>query len=638
MRFPGQLPFWREFDRLKFGLVPGAFLLGGILLGRSLGLLQSVEWKTLDLSLRSRPPETPDRRVVIIGIDEEDIQRSGTYPIPDRTLAEAIRTLQKYRPRAIGLDITRDLPVEPGYRELSNLLRTSDNIIGIEKVLAPSIRPPQVLTAERVGFSDAIPDRDGRYRRAILGMPSENGYKFSFTLRIAERYLKKEKITLENGIQDPATMRFGSVELPRFTPNFGGYVGADAGGLQVMVNYRTDHQNFRRISLRDLQNGKFDPRSLEGRAILIGITAPSIPDFVNTGAVRELPLPGQIYGVEFQAHVVSQILDAVLDDRPLLRTWGTGWEYLWIVFWGAIGLYIGRLSVSPLKNLLVLLPAGALVIGISFAFLEAGWWIPLAPALLALGLNGTILTAFYQYDRALRLQIRERQQTIENTFTLIHNGPLQHLAVICRSLEQPVSPERLFEQLRALDREIREIGEYLQQQSLSDTTGFRLGSGLKLDLARPIHELFYEVYRDTLARDFPCFQTLKVRVRSFDPIEVPLSIERKRQLCQFLEEALCNIGKHANGVKRVSATGRVEGDRYTLTVQDNGSGNPASGSSRGTRQFHALAKSLRGQFIRESVAPTGTVCRLTWRLTESYPGFRWFRNVFREKKGGESGR
>jgi two-component sensor histidine kinase len=249
------------------------------------------------------------------------------------------------------------------------------------------------------------------------------------------------------------------------------------------------------------------------------------------------------------------------------------------------------------------------------------WKPSLVPGVFLLG--GVLLS------RSLGLLQSLEWQTLDN-------GPLQHLAVICHSLEKPVSPEQLSKQLRSLDREIREIGEYLHQQSLSATTSFRLGSGLTLDLAYPIHELFYEVYRDTLERDFPCFQTLKVKVRSFEPIEVPLALDRKRQLCQFLEEALCNIGKHATGVKRVSATGKIEGDRYTLTVQDNGAGNSVSIEGRGTRQCQALAKSLRGEFTRESVAPRGMVCRLTWKLREDSLGWRQFQKLWRKKGAGKS--
>jgi len=45
-----------------------------------------------------------------------------------------------------------------------------------------------------------------------------------------------------------------------------------------------------------------------------------------------------IYGVEIEAHATSQIVNAVLNGRPLLHIWSEGWEYVWILAWGLVGL------------------------------------------------------------------------------------------------------------------------------------------------------------------------------------------------------------------------------------------------------------------------------------------------------------
>ncbi|BAZ51552.1 putative sensor with CHASE2 domain protein [Nostoc sp. NIES-4103] len=47
--------------------------------------------------------------------------------------------------------------------------------------------------------------------------------------------------------------------------------------------------------------------------------------------------------------------------------------------------------------------------------------------------------------------------------------------------------------------------------------------------------------------------------KTFDPIdEQYLSLENKQELCQFLEEALCNVGKHALGVRCIQAIGKEQ--------------------------------------------------------------------------------
>lgn len=611
----------QEIKIWRVGAMPGIVVLGLVIIGRLSGSLQFLEWITLDSFLRLRPAEIIDERVVIIGIDEADIQNVGTYPIPDQEIAVLLRKLQQYKPRVIGLDIVRDLPVEPGHTELVKVFKENKNIIGVEKVLPIQIAPPLELPAEQIGFVDFIPDTDGQVRRSILGMrrpETPQNYVFSLSLVMAKSYLASEGFTLENGNRDPSAMQFGSTELPRFFANSGGYVKADEFGVQVLVNFRSGSDRFRRLSLEDIKEGNFNPSWIRDRIIVIGITAPSIKDLINTSAIANLNPPGKIYGVEFHAHVTSQIVSAVLDRRPLLKTWSEGWEYLWIFVWGFLAIGLGRLTQSPLNNLLYVSLTSFILVVFSYGFLIAGWWIPVAPALLILILHSVGLSAFsfYQHDQALKSQLNERQHTIEQTFNVIHNGPLQTLADVLRRLrDQDLPQEKLLLELENLNYEIRAIGEDLQREALAQEESIRLGSGLKLDLKRPIHELFYEVYSSTLERNLRYFQTLKVKARSFKPIEPRyLSIKQKRELCLFLEEALCNVGKHAQGVTRLTVIGIQNEGLYTLSVKDNGSGICSSAEGQGTKQCRKLAKQLGGEFKRESLGSKGTLCELNWLL------------------------
>lgn len=610
--------------------LPGIAAIGLVIILRLSGSVQFLEWVTLDSFLRLRPSEPIDERVVLVGIDEEDIQGAGTYPIPDLEIAKLLRTLQKYQPKVIGLDIVRDIPVEPGHTELVAAFKDIKNLIVVEKVLPITIKPPPDLPPEQIGFADVLSDSDSNVRRAILGMyrpEDDKKYVFSLSLLLAKTYLKAQGIELSNGKRDAQAMRFGSIELPRFLPNTGGYVRTDDFGVQLLLNYRNSRKRFHTLSLKninDLEAG-YNPNmlrdTLSGRIVLIGVTAPSIKDFINTSALTNLQPPGKIYGLEFQSQVTSQIVSAVLDGRPNLRTWSKYWEYLWIIGWGILAIYLGRLTQSPLKNLVYVAVASLSLVGIGYAFIVGGWWIPVAPALLVLVINGAILSTFYQYDRFLRFQIEVRQHTIERTFIVIHNGPLQTLANILRRVQdQDLEQNLLLEELKNLNYEIREVGEYLRLEALDREESLRLGSGLILDLKLPIRDLLYEVYSHTLQRNFPCFKTLKVKAYSFASIEEQyLSLEHKRELCQFLEEALCNVGKHAKGLTRLSATGFSKEGWYTLSIKDNGSGICSSSEGRGTEQFLNLAKKLNGKFKRTCFGEIGTLCELSWPIA----GINW---------------
>jgi two-component sensor histidine kinase len=284
-----------------------------------------------------------------------------------------------------------------------------------------------------------------------------------------------------------------------------------------------------------------------------------------------------------------------------------------------------------LKNLVYVAVVSLGLVGIGYTFIVGGWWIPIAPALLLLVINGAILSAFYQYDQFLRTQIEIRQHTIERTFIVIHNGPLQILANILRHVQdQDLEQNRLLEELNNLNSEIRELGEYLKLEALDREESLRLGSSLILDLKLPIRDLLYEVYSHTLQRNFPCFKTLKVKAYSFAPIEEKyLSLEQKRELCQFLEEALCNVGKHAKGLTRLSATGSSDEGWYTLSIKDNGAGFDSCCEGRGTKQCLNIARKLRGKFQRRSLGEKGTLCELTWPIA----GKKWsFAQIGRKLK------
>ncbi|MEH1971219.1 sensor histidine kinase [Nostoc sp.] len=617
---------WKEFGLWSLAAPPGIVVLLLVMLIRITGGMQSWEWMLLDTMLRLRPVEKPDERIVIVGIDEKDIEWVKQYPIPDEKIAELLTKLETYKPLAIGLDIFKNVPVEPGGEKLAQILKASSNIIGIEKILPPGeTSPPQSLPAERVGFVDLFNDEDSKNRRYLLYTKKQNKSnninedKYSLALQLVTKYLKTQKIDLKTGKNDPYTIMVRGIELPRITENFGGYVKVDDGGLPILMNFRNSEQPFNVVSLRDILNGQVDAKLLRDRIVLVGNRNMSAGDIFYTSALPNLKLSGQIYGIDYHAHVISQILSSVIDNRTMLHSWGEFGEYTWIFIWGFLPIVIGRLTQSVWKNLLSVGVAVFCLFSCAYMMLWLwGIWIPVAPSFLILAVNGVGLSAFafYQHDKFLRSQINERQNTIQHTFTVIHNGPLQTLAYGLKHIRAKDIPyEQLVGQFEKLDREIREIGEFLKLEALTTEESLRLGSGLILELNRPLHDLLYEVYSSTLERkDFEHFKTLKVKIRNFDPIDDKyLSIEDKRGICLFLEEALCNVGKHAQGVKRIQASGVYSASKYNLWVKDNGSGIKSKLENKGTKYFKILAKQLGGEFRRESVSPCGTICELSWK-------------------------
>lgn len=609
-----QLQVWRT------GALPGLAVMGCIVLARLTGALQVSEWMAFDQLLKLRPVEAQDARVVIVKIDEVDIRAVGNYPIPDRDLARLIRILQRYQPRAIGLDIFRDLTGSSDRSELSQVLATSSNLIGVEVALAGEsslkVKPPPELSPGQIGFVDMILDPDGKLRRIPLVSKVDSGeVKYSLALRLAERYLNAQGIALEPGPRASSPVQFGATELPRFRSHTGGYVNAAAGGNQILLNFRSSPAPFLSVSLLDVFSGKVNPEWIRDRVVLIGMTASSVNDTFMTSATKgtllTTALGGRdnqyqlIHGVELQAHATSQIIHAVLDGRSLLQSWSESWEYVWVLTWGLGGIALGLLLQSPWKTLLSLGLSSAGLITTCYGLLVLGWWVPLTPALLTLWGAGLTTSLFDQRSRTL---LEQRTLILQRTYDAVHNGPLQTLASILRGLgDEDDATDKLRLQLRALNHELRSVYESMNQVIQTDERYKKT----------PIQELLYQIYEDTLQRDLPGFASIKTFFApDFSALrDCSLTIEQKQALCIFLQEAICNVGKHAVEATRLDVVCDCQQQVYRLQIIDDGKTlAPATKlcpGGRGTSQALELARHLGGRFAR-SHNSRGTICELVW--------------------------
>ncbi|KYC42639.1 molecular chaperone TorD [Scytonema hofmannii PCC 7110] len=358
---------------------------GLLIVLRLTGLLQGMEWATLDNFFQARSPAAIDPRIAIIAIDESDIKKVGHYPISDRILAQALQTLKSYKPRAIGLDLYRDLPVEPGHQELVELYKTTPNLIGVEKVVGSKVAPPTVLSKlGQVGMADQVLDGDGKVRRALLSVRSQEfELRFNLGLRLALLYLEAEGIEPKPLPTSSHHIHLGKTVLAPFRPNYGSYVRSDAGGYQILLNFHGTEKQFQIFSLTDLLAKRIPQDKIYNRVVLIGSIAESINDMFQTPySSRIFDYPSPMAGVTLHANVASQILSAALDGRPMLTVWPEPIEWLWILLWSGIGAVLSW-QVKRLRNMIFFLAiAGGGIIAVSFLAFLKGWWIPVIPPLI----------------------------------------------------------------------------------------------------------------------------------------------------------------------------------------------------------------------------------------------------------------
>ncbi len=391
-----------------------------VLLGvRQLRILEPLELRVFDQLIRWRADEGPDPRLLVVAITEDDIEALDQWPPTDETIDQLLDILEGYHPYAIGLDIYRDLRLEPGHDALTARLAKRDRIVAICKRSdaigsASAVRPPNVLRdrqgAEdrRVGFSDLIIDPDGIVRRSLLAVnaPGEKCQTlFSFNLQLAFQYLAAKGIHPE----DSEVLQLGNTAFHRLPASAGSYQQADTRGYQILLNYRSPSTVAQQVTLSDVLIGNIDPKLVKNRLVLIGATAPSLGDDFYTPysagekEIRRMP------GVIIHAQTVSQILSAVLDGRPLFWFWPDWGEGLWILAWSLAGglaagwirhpLGLGAIWVGEFATLFAIC-VGLLV-------LEAGW-VPLLPAAIALFLTGGSVAAYKSYKT-----LREQQEIIQ---------------------------------------------------------------------------------------------------------------------------------------------------------------------------------------------------------------------------------
>ncbi|NEP58117.1 MAG: CHASE2 domain-containing protein [Symploca sp. SIO2G7] len=392
------------------------FLLMGI---RYLGIFQSLELQAFDHLMSKRPVEFPDSRLLIVKVTEQDViaqpqqERRGSS-LSDKTLAQLLAILESYQPRAIGLDLYRDFPVGAEHPDLKQRLQDSIYLVGVCKVSNPQtqdpgVKPPPEMSIENLSFSDIVLDQDNVIRRHLLALTPEPASicqaSYSFSSELAFRYLEAEGIspifTKDHHLQ------LGDTIFKRLEPHTGGYQNIDAGAHQILLNYRS-HQNHSlqdfvpNITVGEILEGKLNPEMVKGRIVLIGVTARSFNDYLSTPnnqGQKQMP------GVVVQAHMVSQILSAVLDERPLIGAWALWGEVLWVWCWSlAGGLIVWRFRLW----LQLALVTGALVIlyGLSLVLLIQGIWVPLVPSAIVLVSTGGMVIAYIKILYQSRLPTR----------------------------------------------------------------------------------------------------------------------------------------------------------------------------------------------------------------------------------------
>jgi adenylate cyclase len=552
-----------------------------VVLIRLTGLLQTAEWALLDHYFRSRPAESKDDRIVIIGVHESDVTKYN-FPLSDRDLATLLTKIKQQEPSAIGLDLYRNLPVGSGYAKLKQIFESTPNLVGVQKVVQngnlETVGPPPVLKElGQVTANDIVIDGDGKLRRGLLSVTARDQTEYlGFAFALSLLHLQLQGIEPQN---TPAGLiKLGKTEFVPFQGNDGSYVRADDAGYQVLINYRGSQTSFDILSVDQVLQGKLKPDQLRGKIVMIGSVAQSLNDVFET----PYNLPGtQIRrstpGVEIHAQITSQILSSVLEQRPSIRTLSETAELLWITSWtllGALLIWLQRAvgsensKIHAIKIFCSFLLVGGGLLTLTFlAFLQS-WWLPVMPAMLGLSGSAIAITAYLAQSatelrktlgRYLTDEVVSRLLETPEGLTLI--GETRKVTILMTdirgftSISEKLSPQQVVAllnvYLKAMTKVIKEYGG-----TINDITG----DGIVIFFGAPIQ------HSDDSHRAVACAIAMQLAMESvnqqaqdlnFPKLEIGIGINTGEVVVGNIgSEELAKytaIGSHVNLASRIES-------------------------------------------------------------------------------------
>ncbi|MCT7964093.1 CHASE2 domain-containing protein [Laspinema sp. D1] len=417
------LPSWRRvlprksnFREVIIFSVAIALVLIGL---RIAGVLQPWELRAFDYLMRKQTVANYAPHIAVILATEKDFQiLPEKGQLFDITLARLIKKIKPYKPAAIGFDIYRDAPIGEGREELVKQMQQQDAPIAICQTYIygepekEGHLPPEGFPEDRLSFNDVPKDADGIIRRHLLQFTPHASApckaKYAFSLQLALAYLEKNEIKPQTIFDKKKVLQLGqAIFVPIDKTYAGGYQKLDPkeelGGYQVLLNYRPYRQPYdiaETVSITDVLDEKINLSYLRDRVVLIGYKE---NDSVMTPfAAGHIP-PQELPGVFLQAQMVSQIIDAALGNRPLLR-WLPRWgNALWIWWWSLVGALLSWRMRSLLQIGVFTGISLAILYQVCFALFKQGLWMPLVPSALALVLATLAPLMIYQIRKTPKI-------------------------------------------------------------------------------------------------------------------------------------------------------------------------------------------------------------------------------------------
>lgn len=404
--------WWRErlfenrdempLPRALLGLMAGALV--AVLM--VLGLFSVPAAQMRDVLLAPYPVSG---LVTIVEVDDASLARYGRWDAWSRSLhADLIERLVDAGARAIALDIMFDSPSADAAADgrLADVMRKAGIVVqpvlgqgdGLHDVpgavrFEGRILPYDALLAASaaVGHTNILHDEDGYVRRIPTVMAVNEERHLSLPLAALLVFLQGGALPDEvvpgpqNGLLTVAGRQIPVGPLGEMSIY---YAGPPAD---------TEQQSFTMVSYQDVLDGRVPPELLEGKIVLVGITATSEPDSYLTPVSHGRPM----YGVEILANSIESIWSEHFIVRPSLF-----WQIILLL---VLGVLTGLVCARAWSGLLLAAGLGLLyIIFATLLFETRSIMLDLLYPFLAIALSYAFVTAYH-----LSVEVRRRREMMQ---------------------------------------------------------------------------------------------------------------------------------------------------------------------------------------------------------------------------------
>jgi diguanylate cyclase (GGDEF)-like protein len=361
-------------------------------------------------------------------------------------IIETIETITQFQPRVIGLHLYFAKRNDASRTRLKTLIETTENLIGMEKVVGSLRTTPSLFPREQLAMSDMVLDFDASVRRGLISIYDQDAKShLNWGAQLALEYLATQSIKPIR--QKNGDVQLGQAIISRLERGEGGYSPQlDSGGFQILMDYRGDLDAFTTISLRDVRSGNFDPDLFHNKIVAIGPTSPSLKTeyrtpIISTDSSTHIAALGsnnpktppdlsedsdtgfeesntklseqndQHLMSSFLIHInlTSQLLDSAMLGQQGLVPVPAWLKWGWVAVGAMIGMQRDRCKARSRLGLIhpmmpILLTNGMWIaaillgmLGIGYVACLAGWWLPTIAPIVAFGIATGLRLTYGSY-------------------------------------------------------------------------------------------------------------------------------------------------------------------------------------------------------------------------------------------------